>query len=116
MKYASQCCGNCGLGEHPQSQFGPVTVDFLDVEGAHEIQDFLTDDLTWHQNGKARRIRDDEAGRYVLTAALHLGVDFVGIDRHVLAMRIVVGKEIGAAHVRIRQLAAVKSGRPSETG
>src|SRR6478609_5330594 len=60
-----------GLRAHElQALHGVVAMDLLHIELAHEVDGFLSDDLSWHHDREAGRIRDDKARRDQVGAVL----------------------------------------------
>jgi hypothetical protein len=61
------CCFGQGgerlWSEHPQSQIGAITVDFVDIERTHEGKYFTAHNLSRHQNREPRWVGNDEPCR-----------------------------------------------------
>src|SRR4029078_5650552 len=45
-----------------QAFLGVVAMDFVHIELAHEVDGFLGDDLSWHHDREAGRVRNHETG------------------------------------------------------
>src|SRR5207342_3956416 len=73
------------------AELGLIPMDLRGVEATHERQDLVAEDLAWHENGKAWRVRRHERRRDDRFAVLHLFLDV--ISRQVFAHGVVVGQE-----------------------
>src|ERR1700710_1873291 len=78
---------------------GVVAMDLLDIELAHEVDGFLSDDLAGHHDREAGRIRNDETGRDQLRTILQAPIDLGVGQTNMLAPRRVVGGIEAAANI-----------------
>ena len=76
-------------------------MDLGDIQGAHELDDVLGDDLPGHDQGEPRRVRDHEIGTDEF-GTVHKPIGEVGaVEKQMLAVRAVVRQVVGLSHVPV---------------
>ena len=86
------------LREHPQAQIRAVSVDFADIQRAHEIDDFVRHDLTGDKDRKTGGIGDDEAGRDNGLTCIHRILERP-VQLQIIAVLVVIAQIIGRANI-----------------
>ena len=82
-----------------------ISVDFLHIERAHEVEDATADDLTGHHDWKTGRIRNHEVSRYELRTVAQAIIDFLAEQLDVLAILRLVGGKKTVTHISFARLA-----------
>src|SRR3979411_411363 len=96
-----------GLGPYTfQALSGVVTMDFLDVELAHEVDGFLSDDLARHHDRKARRVWNHEARRDQFRTVFQAPIDLRVGQANVFAPGCVIGRIESTADIALVGLLA----------
>src|SRR5690348_13632711 len=78
-------------------------MDLFDVQFPHELNRLCVDHLSWHHDGKSRRVRNYKVCRNEVRSIFQALVDFGTEEFYVLALLLTIGVEERGAHVTLRR-------------